>query len=257
LVGKLDGKVVLITGAGSGIGRATALLFSEEGAKIVVSDVSKESGEESVHLVTKRGGVAIFVGTDVTKSRDVKAMVEKSIRTFGKIDVLYNNAGISPSGKITDISEKDWDSVMNINLKGVFLCSKYVVPNMLRAGGGVIVNTASAFGLNAFPGKAAYCASKAGVVLLTKEMALDYAPKIRVNCICPGAVHTPMYNRILATLKDPEQAKKEELKWYPLGRVAEPEEIAKAALYLASEDSSYVTGIALTVDGGWTSSLPK
>ena len=257
MVDKLAGKVAVITGAGSGIGRATALLFSEEGAKIVVSDISKKGGEESVRQITERGGVAIFVRTDVTKSGDVKAMVEESIKAYGRIDVLHNNAGISPSGRITDISEKDWDSVMNINLKGVFLCSKYVVPNMLRAGGGVIVNTASAFGLNAFPGKAAYCASKAGVVLLTKEMALDYAPNVRVNCICPGAVHTPMYERILATLKDPEQAKREELKWYPLGRVAEPEEIAKAALYLASEDSSYVTGMALIIDGGWTSSLPK
>ena len=257
MVDKLSGKVAIITGAGSGIGRATALLFSEEGAKIVVADISKEGGEETVRLIKEHGRGATYIKTDITKSDEVKAMVEKTIKTYGKIDILCNNAGISPAGKVTDISEEEWDEALNINLKGVFLCSKHALPHMISARSGVIINIASTFGLVAFPDKAAYCASKAGVVLLTKEMALDYAPNIRVNCICPGAVHTPMYDRLLAKLKDPEQALKEELKWYPLGRLAKPEEIAKAALYLASEDSSYVTGTALIIDGGWTASVPK
>jgi len=253
-MGKLDGKVALITGAGSGIGRATALLFVSEGAKVVVADYVPEGGEETVKMIGEAGGDAIFVEVDVSKTADVQRMIKATVDTYGRVDILYNNAGVMGKYIFTaDTAEQDWDRIINTNLKGVFLGSKYVIPVMLNQGGGVIINTASTAGLIGLPGLLAYGASKAGVIQLTKTIALEYADQnIRVNCICPGGILTPMSAPPPAG--DPEPPFRQPL---AMGRLAEPEEIAKAALYLACDDSAYVTGIALTVDGGWTTGIPK
>lgn len=253
-MGKLDGKVALITGAGSGIGRATALLFVKEGAKVVVVDYVPEGGEETVRMVREAGGEAIFIEADVSKAADVERMIKTTVDKYGRIDILYNNAGIMGAYTFTaDTPEKNWDTILNINLKGVFLGSKYVIPVMLNQGGGVIINTASTAGMIGLPGLPAYCASKAGVVQLTKTIALEYADQnIRVNCICPGGILTPM-----TQLPDPAEAQPPFRQSQPMRRFGGPEEVAQAALYLASDDSSYVTGIALVVDGGWATGIPK
>ncbi|RLG40077.1 MAG: short-chain dehydrogenase [Thermoproteota archaeon] len=247
---RLEGKVAIITGAGSGIGRATALLFAEEGAKVVICDIA-ESGAEVCKEITERGGEAIFIKVDVSKAKDVAYLIEKTIERYGRLDVLVNNAGIPSSGTVLDITEAEWDRVLDVNLKGAFLCSKYAIPEMMKGGGGVIVNVASVLGLVGGKGEAAYCASKGGLIALTKALALDFAEyKIRVNCICPGSVETPMRQRIMAS-KAPEERRAAELK-IPIKRVARPEEIARAILFLASDESSYMTGSTLVVDGGWT-----
>jgi len=250
-MGKLDRKVALITGAGSGIGRATALLFSQEGAKVVVVDYVSQGGQETVRGIKEAGGEAIFVEADVSQAVDVKRMIKSAMDTYGRVDILYNNAGVQgPWMFTTEVSEEDWDSTVNTNLKGVFLGCKYVIPVMLDQGGGVIINTASTAGLVGLPGLPAYCASKAGVILLTKTISLEYADRdIRVNCICPGGILTGMTP---AAGFEPTFRQSQ-----PMRRFAGPEEIARAALYLACEDSAYVTGIALTVDGGWTAGMVK
>jgi len=253
-MGKLDGKVALITGAASGIGRATALLFAKEGAKVAVADYVPAGGQETVRMIEEAGGEAIFIEADVSKAADVERMVKKTVNKYGRIDILYNNAGIMGRYIFTaDTPEKEWDNIISINLKGVFLGSKYAIPVMLNQGEGVIINTASTAGMMGLPGLPAYCASKAGVIQLTKTMALEYADQnIRVNCICPGGILTPMS-------QPPDQA--EALPPFrqsqPMRRMGQPEEVARAALYLASDDSSFVTGAALVVDGGWTTGMPK
>lgn len=251
-MGKLDGKVALITGAGSGMGRATALLFADEGAKVAVADYAPIGGQETVGMIKEVGGEAFFIETDVSKADDAKRMVGITVQTYGRIDVLYNNAGTSQGMVLTaETTEEDWDRVIDVNLKGVFLGSKYVIPVMLDQSGGVIINTASVVGLLASAGLSAYCASKAGVILLTKTMALEYARRnIRVNCICPGAIETPMTAPMIPV--DPEARPAAMLAQSPMGRMGQPKEIAKAALYLASDDSTFVTGTTLIVDGGWT-----
>jgi NAD(P)-dependent dehydrogenase (short-subunit alcohol dehydrogenase family) len=248
---RLQGKVAIITGAGSGIGRATALLFAREGARVVVADYAAEGGEETVRLIKEAGGEATFVKVDVSKAADAQKMVQAAIDSYGKLDILYNNAGIEgPWAPTEDVAEEDWDRVLSINLKGVFLGSKYAIPEMLKQGGGVIINTASVAGLIAVTNMPAYCASKGGVVLLTKAMALENAAKrIRINCICPGAIRTPMFGRL--TL-DKVATEKAFCDGHPIGRCGTPEEIAYPALYLASDESSFITGTALVVDGGWT-----
>ncbi len=248
---KLKGKVAVITGAGSGIGRAAALLFAEEGAKVVVADYSVAGGQETVKQIKAKGGEATFVATDVSKAADVQKMIKTAIDKYGRLDILYNNAGIEgPLGPTENVSEADWDRVLSVNLKGVFLGSKHAIPQMLKQGGGVIINTASIAGLVGVANMPAYCASKGGIVLLTKTMALEYARKnIRVNCICPGAVKTPMLDRFTGSQPEAEKFLRES---QPVGRWGEPEEIAQAALYLASEQSSFVTGTTLIVDGGLT-----
>ena len=248
---RLEGKVAIITGAASGIGRATALLFSEEGAKVVVCDVDAERGVKVRDEIVERGGDAIFVRADVTKAEDVRRLVKETVKKYGRIDVLVNNAGIASIGTVLDVPEEEWDRVLAVNLKGPFLCSKYVVPEMIKAGGGVIVNVASVLGLVGSRGEAAYCASKGGLVALTRAMALDFAEhNIRVNCVCPGSVETPMREHVLAKKAKKESRSTGEAE-IPLGRVARPEEIARAILFLASDDSSYATGSILVVDGGW------
>ncbi|HIE24055.1 MAG TPA: SDR family oxidoreductase [Candidatus Korarchaeota archaeon] len=246
----LKDKVAIITGAGSGIGRATALLFAEEGANVVICDIAEE-GAKVCEEIMEKGGEATFIKADVSKAKDVINLIRKTVDKYGRVDILVNNAGIPSHGTVLDISEAEWDRVLNVNLKGAFLCSKYAVPEMIKGGGGVIVNVASVIGLIGGKGEAAYCASKGGLIALTKALALDFAEhKIRVNCVCPGSVETPMREMIMAQ-KTPEERKAAELK-IPIKRVARPEEIARVILFLASEGSSYMTGSVLVVDGGWT-----
>jgi NAD(P)-dependent dehydrogenase (short-subunit alcohol dehydrogenase family) len=250
-MGKLDGKVALITGAGSGMGQSTAFLFAREGAKVGVVDYAPEQGKETVEMIQESGNEAIFIEADISKADNAERMVQTTVDTYGRIDILHNNAGISQRMVPTaETTEEEWNRVIDVNLKGVFLGSKYTIPVMLDQGGGVIINTASASGLGGWAGLGAYSASKGGVVILTKTMALDYAGQnIRVNCICPGFIHTPMMDRQLP--KDPQAKQAVTTRAQsPMGRIGRPQEIAQAALYLASDDSSFVTGAILVVDGG-------
>ena len=244
----LKDKVVIITGTSSGFGKETASLFVKEGAKIVA--VSRgAAGKKLVDEINAAGGDAIFVKGDVSVEQDIINVVDKAIERYGKIDVLFNNAGVYIPGKADELASEDWDKVIDINLKGVYLGCKYAVPHMKKNGGGVILNTASAAGIIGFPDAVAYAASKGGVVYLTKAMAVDYAKdNIRVNCICPGTGETNMTKEIVEN----EELSKMFLAPIPLGRFGQPQDIANAALFLASDMSSYITGVALPVDGGWT-----
>jgi NAD(P)-dependent dehydrogenase (short-subunit alcohol dehydrogenase family) len=250
---KLNGKVAIITGAGSGIGRATAILFAREGAKVVVADLVASAGEETAAEIKANGGEAVFVRVDVSQAAEVEQTVRVAVETYGRLDILFNNAGLTLPAMVTETSEEVWQKSIDVNLKGVMLGCKYAIPEMRKVGGGSIINTASMLGLVASPRQAPYCAAKGGVVLLTKQVAIDFArDNIRVNCICPSEVDTPMHRKFIAESPDPEATKKRLLERIPLNRVARPEEIAAAALFLASDDSSYITGVALPVDGGLT-----
>ena len=250
---RLKGKVAVITGGNSGIGQATALLFAKEGAKIVIAARDEISGQDTINRIRESGGQAIFVKTDVSNESDVKSLIAHAIVKYKKIDILFNNAGIELEKPVTETTSEEWDRVMDVNLKGVFLGCKYAIPYMIRQGGGSIISTASAAGIVGNPNLAAYCASKGGIVLLTKEMALDYAKNnIRVNCVCPGAIMTPMLQRFIEKSPEPEETKRAMAEAHPLGRLGKPEEVANAVLFLASEESSFVTGHALLVDGGLT-----
>ena len=246
---RLENKVAIITGAGSGIGRATALIFSREGAKILVADWSDTGGKETVEQIKKEKGEAIFVKTDVSNAENVNKMADICLAEFGRIDILVNNAGIVKFGPLHETSESDWDTVLNVNLKSVFLCSKKVIPGMLKQGGGKIVNVSSIAGLVGFDQIGSYCASKGGIIALTREMALEYAPrKININCIAPGVIKTAMTKDMIA---DPAQRQFFESST-PYPRLGESEDIAMATVYLASGESDFVTGEVLVVDGGWT-----
>ncbi len=247
---KLDGKVAIITGAGSGIGKATAMLFAQEGAKVVVADIVDKQGKEVADTIKKNGGEALFVHTDVSRKEDVKNLIKEAVSRYGELNIMYNNAGIEGEMKDTaNYSEEIFDKIISVNLKGVWLGIKYAIPEMLKTGGGSIISTASIAGLIGFPGLIAYCASKGGVIQLTKTAALEYAKQnIRVNCIAPGVISTPMVDRLVQSVPGMEKGL---AAGEPVGRTGKPEEIAKAALYLASEDSSFVTGTTLVVDGGW------
>jgi len=250
---RLADKVAIITGAGSGIGRATAMLFAQEGAKVVVVDYAPEGGQETVEMIRRNGGKAVFVETDVSKAAAVEKMVQAAVDMYGKIDILFNNAAVTIPASVVDATEAVWDKTMDIDLKGVFLPSKYAIPHMIEGGGGSVINTASMCGLVASPNQAPYSAAKGGVIALTRQMAIDYAThNIRVNSICPSEVRTPMFLGFINRAPDPEKKMQELIARIPLGRVAEPEEIARAALFLASDESSYVTGVTLPVDGGLT-----
>ncbi|MDA4136297.1 MAG: SDR family oxidoreductase [Thaumarchaeota archaeon] len=254
---KLDGRVAIITGGNSGIGKATAILFAQEGAKVVVAGRNSSRGREVVDEIRKKGGDAVFVRTDVSKSEDVKNLVEKTVSRYGRIDVLFNNAALSPVGTVLTTSEKDWRAVIDTNINGTFLCTRYVLPHMQKRGGGAIINTGSINSLMAMKDEAAYDASKGGVLMLTRATALDFAKdNIRVNCICPGAIETPMLRGILQLAPNPKEAEAELVRKHALGRIGTPEEVARVALFLASDDSSFVTGTAVAVDGGmlggWT-----
>jgi NAD(P)-dependent dehydrogenase (short-subunit alcohol dehydrogenase family) len=250
--GALNEKVALITGGASGIGRATALLFAREGAAVSIVDLNEPKGQTVAQTIINEGGQAIFVRGDVTKAADCQLAVRQTVEKLGKLDILFNNAGIIRRASVVETSEEEWDRVMATNVKSVFLLSKYAIPIMVEAGGGVIVNTASNWGLVGGENAASYCASKGAVVMLTKAMAVDHATQnIRVNCICPGDTDTAMLRNEAKQLDRPwEQFAAESAHAHALQRIARPEEIAQAALYLASDASSFVTGTALVVDGG-------
>ena len=247
MAGRFEGKVALVTGAASGIGRGSALAFAQEGASVVVADVTEDGGRETVELIEDAGGRAKFVKADVSKTGDVEALVEQAITTFGRLDYAHNNAGVLGTAKAThEIDEADWDRLIAINLKGVWLCMKYEVPQMLERGG-AIVNTSSAAGLVGMQALAAYTASKHGVAGLTKSAALDYAKLgIRVNAVCPGGIDTPLVRNIEDPASFPPQAMP------AMKRFGTPEDIANAVIWLCSEDASYVTGHLMSVDGAMT-----
>jgi len=246
---RFKNKVVLITGGGSGIGHATALAFTKEGAKVVVADVVDNRGKETVKIINDKNREAVFIKADISKPTDVENMVMTTVETYGRIDILFNNAGIAGSPvRLAELSVEDWDRVIDINLKGVFLVSKYTIPVMLEQGKGVIINNASASGITPTPRVSVYAAAKAGVIQLTKAMAIEYGgDNIRINCICPGFIETPMTSIIIP----PDLESRDYSHLWPLTKPGNPEDIAKAALYLASDDSSFVTGTVLVVDGGW------
>ncbi|WP_088892122.1 glucose 1-dehydrogenase [Leptolyngbya ohadii] len=250
---RLKNKVALITGAASGIGRESALLFAKEGAKVVVSDVNEAAGQEAVEKIRSNGGEAIFVKADVSKSADAKGMIEAAENTYGQLNILFNNAGIfhAADNSVLDTEEDIWDLTMNINLKGVFLGCKYGVPALLRSGGGSIINTASFVAvLGAATPQIAYTASKGGVLAMTREIAIEFARQnIRANALCPGPVQTPLLEELMS---DPAR-KQRRMVHIPPGRLAQATDIAQAALFLASDDSAYVNGTTFLVDGGITS----
>jgi NAD(P)-dependent dehydrogenase (short-subunit alcohol dehydrogenase family) len=249
---RLKDKVSLITGAASGIGRESALLFAREQSKVVVADISEEGGQETVSMIRDAGGEASFIRCDVSKAGDVQAIIAFTEKTYGSLNVLFNNAGIfhDSDGSVLETSEETWDLVINVNLKGVFLGCKYGIPALLKSGGGSIINTASFVALlGAATSQIAYTASKGGVVAMTREIAVEFARRnIRANAICPGPVQTPLLEELLS---DPAR-KQRRLVHIPAGRVAEATEIAQAALFLASAESSYINGSVFTVDGGIT-----
>jgi NAD(P)-dependent dehydrogenase (short-subunit alcohol dehydrogenase family) len=250
MAGLVQGKVALVTGGGSGIGRATALRLAQEGAKVMIADYMPEGGDRTVKMIKEKGGEAAFVEANVSVTKQVEAMINKTVETFGRIDCAFNNAGIE--GRIAntvDCSEEIFDRTIAINLKGVWLCMKYEIPQMLKQGGGSIVNTASVAGLVGFEGLPAYNASKHGVIGLTRTAALEFAQqKIRVNCVCPGVIRTPMVERLLDNRGFSEQ---ELNAGEPVGRMGQPEEIAEGVIWLFSDAASFVTGHPMVIDGGW------
>jgi NAD(P)-dependent dehydrogenase (short-subunit alcohol dehydrogenase family) len=253
----LEGKIAILTGASSGIGRASALVFAREGAKVVLADIQDEQGEQIAQQIHESGGEALYVHTDVTKAEDARSLVETAVEAYGRVDVLFNNAGIAVFKAAAETTEDEWDRVLGVNLKGVWLCSKYAIPHMQRQGGGVIINTASVHSQATAVKIAAYAASKGGVLQLTKSMALDYAKdNIRVNCIFPGAIETPLMRSNLRAVNPNEEEEYQKTAAHePLGRVGRPEEIAKATVFLASDYATFVTGAPLIVDGGLLAQL--
>jgi NAD(P)-dependent dehydrogenase (short-subunit alcohol dehydrogenase family) len=250
----LDEKVAIVTGAGSGIGEAIALLFAEQGVRVVVADWKAPAGEETVEQIRGKGGEARFHRVDVSKAAEVEELVRFAVEQYGRLDILVNNAAIQILGTLTGTSEEDWDRLHSVNLKGVFLCSKYAIPTMIRSGGGSVVNVASVLGLVGDPDLAAYCAAKGGVIALTKAAAIGYGPRgVRVNCICPGDVDTPMVQEFFNKDPNPEQARRTVSAHYALRRIADPREVAQTAAFLASDASSFLTGSVIVVDGGLTS----
>lgn len=248
---KLAGKVAIVTGAARGIGRASALLFAKEGAKVTVADVRTDLGRETTDEIVRAGGVASFALTDVSKEDQVKKMVEETAARWGGIDILFNNAGYAQVKRVEETSEAEWDHLFAVNLKSVFFGVKQVVPIMRKQGGGVILNMGSISGLVGQLRTPAYVASKGAVVLLTKSLALDYGvDHIRVNCLCPGITDTPAFREHISSSSDPEALIRERQTRVPLGRFLSPEDVARAALYLVSDDSDGITGIAHLVDGG-------
>jgi len=252
--GRFKDWSVVVTGGASGIGKATAKRFLEEGAKVTIIDVSPKSCEKALVEFKAKGFDPFVLAGDVTDWKDVRRMVDRIVRKHKKIDVLFNNAGILVEGTVEDVSEKDWDRIMAVNVKGVFLMSKAVIPIMLRQGKGTVVNNASCSGLVGDRNAIAYNTSKGAVVLMTKCLALDYALKnIRVNCVCPGEIDTPMFRQeAKARNMDVEEYRKQLSECHPIGRLGEPEEVANAVLFLASDDASFITGAAFSVDGGYT-----
>jgi NAD(P)-dependent dehydrogenase (short-subunit alcohol dehydrogenase family) len=248
---KLQDKTAIVTGGGMGIGKAIALLFAEEGANIVVADIDRDAGQATVSEIEGAGGQAIFVLCDVSNSDQVKTLVETTIQTFGGVDILINNAGISGPGSVVDTSEEQWDRVIGVNLKSIFLNTKHAIPHMIEGGGGTVVNVASVAALAGLRGNAAYNASKSAIITLTMNIALDFAEDgIRANTLCPGATLTPMYKTGVARSGNAEEMQAKMTRLRPMNRLAAAHEIAKAALFLASDESSCVTGATLVADSG-------
>jgi NAD(P)-dependent dehydrogenase (short-subunit alcohol dehydrogenase family) len=252
-MGSLDGKVALVTGGASGIGQATAALLASEGAAVVIADVNREGGETTTRLIAGAGGQALFVPCDVTVAEDCQRAVQTTMDRFGQLNILFNNAGMIRRANVVHTTETEWDKVMAVNVKSIFLMCKVAVPVMAAQGGGAIVNTGSGWGLKGGRDAVSYCAAKGAVVNLTRALALDHGPQgIRVNCVCPGDTDTPMLRGEARQLGQDEDRFLSEAAERPLGRYAQPIEIARAVLYLVSDAASYVTGAVLAVDGGGT-----
>jgi NAD(P)-dependent dehydrogenase (short-subunit alcohol dehydrogenase family) len=249
--GDFTGKVAFVTGAASGIGRATALAFARAGASVVVADVSEQDNQDTARRIEDRGGRALPVRCDVTRSDEVKAALDQAVEAFGRLDIAFNNAGAEQEPKATaQITEHEWDRILAINLCGVFLCMKYEIPLMLQQGAGVIVNNSSGAGIRAFGHGAAYAAAKHGVVGLTKDAALDYAPsRIRINAVCPGIIDTAMMERFTGGTSE---GRDRVIAQEPVGRMGKPEEIAAAVVWLCSDAAAFVVGHAMVIDGGQT-----
>jgi NAD(P)-dependent dehydrogenase (short-subunit alcohol dehydrogenase family) len=255
MTGEFGGKVAIVTGGSSGMGRATAYAFAARGSKVVVADIDVKGGEATVSRIKESGGEAIFVRTDVSKSEEVRALVNKTVETFGRLDFGFNNAGVNRGIGVptADYKEEDWDIVQSINLKGIWLCMKYEIRQMLKQGGkAAIVNTASISGLSPHPADPAYVSSKFGCVGLTKTAALEYAKTgIRINCVCPGPVKTALFDRVEKAIPGAAEAAKDLV---PMGRVGQPEEVAEAVVWLCSDAASFVTALAMSIDGGQAAS---
>jgi NAD(P)-dependent dehydrogenase (short-subunit alcohol dehydrogenase family) len=245
------GRGAFVTGGGTGIGRAVALAFAREGASVVIADISEQGNQETARMVEESGGRVLAVRCDVSRAEDVKAALDKAVATFGRLDFAFNNAGVEqPIMPAADLREEEWDRIVDIDLRGVFLYMKHEIPLMLKQGGGAIVNTSSGAGVKGFAGQAAYCAAKYGIVGLTKAAALDYAKSnIRVNAVCPGIIETPMMDRFSGgTPEGRERVIAQE----PVGRMGKPEEIAAAVVWLCSDAAAFVIGHAMVIDGGQT-----
>lgn len=250
MAGSLAGKVALVTGGASGIGRATALVFARERARLIIADMNADGARQTAHMITENGGEATALQVDVTRAAEVEAMISKAVDTYGRLDCAHNNAGIlgTPFIRVTECTEEEWDRIIDINMKGVWLCMKYEIPQMMQQGSGAIVNTASAAGLVGSAAFPIYDASKHGVVGLTKSVALQYARRgIRVNAVCPGVIQTPMAAQGIEANPRFEQGA---IATNPSGRLGNPEEVAEAVVWLCSEAASFVTGHAMSVDGG-------
>jgi NAD(P)-dependent dehydrogenase (short-subunit alcohol dehydrogenase family) len=248
---KLQGKVAIVTGAASGIGRASAIAFAHEGAKVVVVDIDERHGLETVATITARGNEAFFARADVASEADVKQVIELAVARWGRIDILFNNAGVVLVKPLEEMTGEEWDRVMSINVKAAFLAIKHAVPHMRRGGGGAILNTGSIASFTGQMGTPVYSASKGAIALLTKSLALDFGrDRIRVNCICPGITDTPMLREHLGHGDEGEARIRTRLSRVPTGEILSPEDVARAALYLVSDDSIGITGVLHVVDGG-------
>jgi NAD(P)-dependent dehydrogenase (short-subunit alcohol dehydrogenase family) len=249
---RLGGKVAIVTGASSGLGKAIARRFAAEGASVVVVGRRKELGESVASSILTAGGKAIYAQADVSRAADIENVIKRALDGFGRLDILVNNAGVNPSmTAVVDMTEENWDHIVATNLKGVFLCSKFSIPEMVRGGGGAIVNVSSVTSLIGIKARAGISATKGGVTSLTRSMAVDYGPQnVRVNCICPSFIETEMTAQFLADKRKDPAAWEQIIAAFPLRKLGTPDDVASAALFLASEESRWITGISLSVDGG-------